>query len=503
MIMTDQDQDGSHIKGLIINIFHTLWPSLLKLNYITSMITPIVKITKGKKQISFYNLYDYEEWKNKTKDYKKWSVKYYKGLGTSTAKEAVEYFSNMVVNSYAWSEITDDNINLAFNKDLADKRKDWLLNYKPEEQLIYNDDDINIDDFINKELIHFSNSDTLRSIGSVCDGHKPSQRKVMWSCFKRKLTSEIRVAQLAGYVSEHSAYHHGEASLQSTIIAMAQKFIGSNNINLLEPNGQFGSRIMGGADSASPRYIHTQLNKLTHIIYPSNDFPLLDYNDDDGIFVEPKYYVPIIPMVLVNGMIGIGTGFSSNIPHYNPLDIIKNIKNKLSGKSMNNLIPWYRGFTGKIIKLNDKKFITKGIYKIISNNSLIITELPIGKWTHNYKEFLDSLIDNQKTDKFSIKSYENNSTDTTVYFKIIVNDHTKLKNVKYNKKKETDTIEELFKLYTTKNTSLTNIHLYNCKNIIQKYNNIDDIVDEFYQVRYKLYEDRKEYELQKLKDNYY
>jgi DNA topoisomerase-2 len=499
MIMTDQDQDGSHIKGLILNIFHTLWPSLLKLNYITSMITPIVKITKGKKQTSFYNLYDYEEWKNKTKDYKKWSVKYYKGLGTSTSKEAVEYFSNMVVNRYAWSEITDENINLAFNKDLADKRKDWLLNYKPEEQLIYNDDDINIDDFINKELIHFSNSDTLRSIGSVCDGHKPSQRKVMWSCFKRKLSSEIRVAQLAGYVSEHSAYHHGEASLQSTIVAMAQQYIGSNNINLLEPNGQFGSRIMGGADSASPRYIHTQLNKLTNIIYPLNDFPLLEYNNDDGVLIEPKYYVPIIPMVLVNGMIGIGTGFSSNIPQYNPLDIITNIKNKINGDEMNNLIPWYRGFTGKIIKLNDKKFITKGIYKIISNNSIIITELPIGKWTHNYKEFLDSLIDNQKTDKFSIKSYENNSTDTTVYFKIIVNNHIKLKNIKYNKKKEIDTIEELFKLYTTKNTSLTNIHLYNSKNIIQKYNDVFEIINEFYQVRLKLYEDRKEYELSELK----
>ena len=111
---------------------------------------------------------------------------------------------------------------------------------------------------------------------------------------------------------------------------MAQNFVGSNNINLLQPNGQFGSRIMGGSDSASPRYIHTELNPLVDYIYPKNDFPLLTYNNDDGMIVEPEYYVPIIPMVLINGMIGIGTGFSSNITQYNPLDIIKCIKNKLN-----------------------------------------------------------------------------------------------------------------------------------------------------------------------------
>ena len=500
MIMTDQDHDGSHIKGLIINIFHTLWPSLLKMEYITSMITPIVKVTKGKKQIAFYNLYDYEKWKDKTKDYKKWSCKYYKGLGTSTSKEAVDYFTNMVINNYSWEESSDEKINLAFNKELSDKRKDWLFKYDKSNQLLYNDKNIYINDFIDKELIHFSNSDTLRSIGSICDGLKPSQRKILYSCFKRKLYSEIKVAQLAGYVSENSAYHHGETSLQSTIIGMAQNFVGSNNINLLQPNGQFGSRIMGGSDSASPRYIHTELNPLVDYIYPKNDFPLLTYNNDDGMIVEPEYYVPIIPMVLINGMIGIGTGFSSNITQYNPLDIIKCIKNKLNDEEMDDIIPWYKDFTGKIIKLTDKSYITKGKYRIISNNSLIITELPIGKWTHNFKEYLDSLIDNQKTDKFSIKDYENNSTDTKIYFKIIVSDHTKLKNIKYNKKKHIDTIEELFKLYTTKNTSLTNIHLYDSNNIIKKYNNVNEIIDEYYNVRLKLYETRKEYELNKLKE---
>ena len=122
---------------------------------------------------------------------------------------------------------------------------------------------------------------------------------------------EIRVAQLSGYVSEQAAYHHGEASLQGAIVGMAQNFVGANNINLLQPNGQFGTRIMGGNDAASSRYIHTELNRMVDLIYPSLDYPLLEYNDDDGILVEPEYYVPIIPMVLVNGMVGIGTGWKS------------------------------------------------------------------------------------------------------------------------------------------------------------------------------------------------
>ena len=305
MILADQDHDGSHIKGLVLNVFHTLWPSLLKNNYLLSMITPIVKTSKGKINNSFYNLTDYTKWKENTIDNNKYNTKYYKGLGTSTSIEAREYFKNMKMNDYTWTDKSDESMNLAFKKDLSDKRKDWLYNYDKNKIIDGKETNIPIEKFIDNELIHFSNSDTLRSIGSIVDGLKPSQRKIIFCAFKRKLYSEIRVAQLAGYVSENAAYHHGEASLQSTIIGLAQNFVGSNNINLFKPNGQFGTRIMGGNDSASPRYIHTELNKLVDYIYPSSDFPLLTYNNDDGLSIEPEYYVPIIPMVLVNCMKGI------------------------------------------------------------------------------------------------------------------------------------------------------------------------------------------------------
>ncbi len=501
MIMTDQDHDGSHIKGLVLNMFHSMWPSLLKLDFITSMITPIVKVTKGKAVKSFFNLSDYDEWIEKTSDYKKWKTKYYKGLGTSSSSEAKEYFKNMKMNQYLHTESTNESVNLAFNKKLADSRKDWLYQYNEKEILNTDETEIPIERFIHKELIHFSNSDTKRSIGSLYDGLKPSQRKILYSCFKRKLYSEIRVAQLAGYVSEHAAYHHGEASLQGAIIGMAQNFVGSNNINLLEPNGQFGTRIMGGSDAASCRYIHTELNKICNYIFPQADMPLLEYVEDDGLFVEPKYYVPILPMVLVNGMTGIGTGFSTNVPQFNPEDICKNIKQILSGKEFKTMEPWFKGFKGTIVKTGDKTYMSKGKYNILDALTMEITELPIGRWTEDYKSILDKLTIERgdKSSKGIILDYENQSTDKTVYFKV----HLKpgyLSTAQWSES-DIDRIEKDFKLTTTKYTNLTNIHLYNENNTITKYNTIEEIIREYCKVRLNLYEKRKIYQLDKLENS--
>ena len=488
MIMTDQDHDGSHIKGLILNLFHSEWPELLKLDYINCMVTPIIKVSQDKKVKSFYTLTDYNKWKDKHYN-GRWKVKYYKGLGTSTSKEAKEYFRELKVNQYITNEHTDDSMVLAFKKTEADGRKAWLKSYKEEEILDYNNKDTRIDDFINLEFKHFSNSDNLRSIGSCIDGLKVSQRKILFSCFKRKLYSEIRVAQLAGYVSEHAAYHHGEASLQGAIVGMAQNFVGSNNINLLQPNGQFGTRIMGGSDSASARYIHTQLNPLTDYIFPSKDFPLLDYINDDGLIVEPKWYCPIIPMVLVNGMVGIGTGFSTTIPQFNPKECMANIRRKMNGEPYLSMMPYYKGFNGTITKKTEKnntvKFITRGKYRVI-DEMVEITELPIGKWTHDFKEYIENIV---KDEDSWIIDYENHSTDEKVKFSVKVSDETLFDNSYKNR----DIIEEKFKLQSSKST--TNMHLYNKGGSIKKYDTIYQIMDEHYYTRLNMYVRRKEYDL--------
>jgi DNA topoisomerase II len=230
-------------------------------------------------------------------------------------------------------------------------RKQWLNGLTKDTYLDYTevkDEGVKYSDFINKEYILFSQYDSVRSIPNVLDGFKPSQRKVLFGCIKRKLKGEIKVAQLTGYIAEHSAYHHGEASLQGTIVCMAQNYPGANNVNLLTPSGQFGTRRMGGKDAASARYIFTKLEPITRAIYHPDDDELLNYLQDDGSQIEPEYYLPVIPMILVNGAEGIGTGWRSSVNNYNPRDVTDNLRRLIKGEEMQAMVPYYYGFTGDV-----------------------------------------------------------------------------------------------------------------------------------------------------------
>ena len=142
----------------------------------------------------------------------------------------------------------------------------------------------------------------------------------------------------------NKAYHHGEQSLYETMIGMAQNYVGSNNIELLCPDGQFGTRLQGGKDAASPRYVWTYMTELTQSIFNKDDFDILKYNYDDEQKIEPTWYVPVLPMILVNGAEGIGTGFSTKIPSFNPLVIINNLRKLMDDKPLEEMKPWFRGF---------------------------------------------------------------------------------------------------------------------------------------------------------------
>lgn len=511
MIMTDQDHDGSHIKGLIFNIFQSMWHELYEISgFLTSMLTPIIKATNARKEvIEFYNMTDYERWLE-TSEAKtgNWKIKYYKGLGTSNDQESKEYFKQMKKVTYMYDENADEVIDLAFNKKRADDRKLWLQDYDKDRVLDYSKKNVDYKSFVDKELIHFSNRDLQRSINHICDGLKESTRKILYACFKRKLyTNEIKVAQLSGYVSEVSAYHHGEASLQQAIVGMAQIFVGTNNINLLSPNGQFGSRCQGGQDASSPRYIFTLLSKLTRMIFKEEDNIILNYQDDDGQQIEPEYYIPIIPMILVNGGIGIGTGYSTNIPQYNPSEIIDTCKlicnviksskitvkkkedlemvyDTLSVLELDNMIPYYLGFKGTIEKAEKNSYISKGVYRWLDDQTVEITELPIGTWTEDYKDFLETMITSGLN---NLKYIENHYTSKNVRF--VLHFSTSVK-AKIEGKFET-----LFKLASSKNLSINNIHLFSDEGAIQRYESTSEIIKEWAETRILKYYERKMYQI--------
>ena len=499
MIMTDQDHDGSHIKGLIINFLDHFFPTLLKQpNFLVEFITPIVKCTKGKQEISFFTIPEYEVWKEQNNEGRGWVIKYYKGLGTSTSQDAKKYFRAMGKHMLPFETTQPGDrelIDLAFNKKKADDRKEWLRLFRPGTYLDHNIDKVPIKDFINKELILFSMADNARSIPSVVDGLKPGQRKVMFGCFKRKLKGEIKVAQLIGYVAEHSAYHHGETSLASTIVNLAQDFCGANNVNILSPNGQFGTRLMGGKDAASARYIFTNVADITRAIYHPADDALLNYLNDDGQNIEPEWYIPTIPLVLLNGSEGIGTGWSSNVPNYNPKDILANLRRRLAGQEYEPMYPWYRGFTGAITPedANKNRFKCTGIYNQIDDKTWEITELPVKTWTSPYKESLEERVVGSEKIPATIKEYKEYHTDTTVHF-----------SVELNAKGQAEIAEKgpevFFKL--TSQISTSNMVLFDQHGKIKKYTTPEEILDDFYLLRLEYYSKRKDFLVEELKTQY-
>jgi DNA topoisomerase-2 len=561
LIMADQDVDGSHIKGLIINMFHKFWPELLKCtdgdtSFVQSFITPLVKARKGKVVKEFFNVAEFDSWQNSNsspdgvsdgESKGKWHIKYYKGLGTSTAEEGKQYFGAFEKHrrSFVWQDATDDaTISMAFAKDKANERKEWLLQAAADSAIKASAPSnatiaplttaLTYKQFIDTELVEFSRADLLRSIPSVLDGLKPSQRKVLFACFKRTRASagvggtdlswldgpidsdeandvkalaednrsEVKVSQLAGYVAEHTAYHHGEASLLATIVNMAQDFVGTNNIPLLSPLGQFGTRLQGGKDAASARYIFTKLAPIARHIYPSADDALLKQREDDGMLVEPIVFLPIIPMVLVNGAQGIGTGWSTFVPPHHPLDVVDGLSRAIASNADTaptaNIKPWWRSFTGTST-FAAEGVVTRGKATWISeadgtNNSkkrkrktadadvgaagtrfIRISELPIGRWTDDYKGYLLGLVEKGLVDE--VKEYH---TESTVDFVLQLT----LQGMQ-EADKHPDSLESFLKLSTA--ISLRNMHLFSEKGSIQKYPSAASILQAFVPARRELY----------------
>ena len=497
VLVVDQDRDGSHIKGLLLNVFDVFWPGLIDAGYVQNMATPIVRATAPSSSSAndastrlFYNEFEYCRWKEGLPDARKWKIKYLKGLGSSTAQQSKEYFDNFASSLVKFTRDAESGeaMQLAFCKNMANDRKAWLSSYDKSSILLNSQKEVSLSQFVHQELKHFSESDVRRSIPSSIDGLKTSQRKILFGCFLKAglATNEMKVAQLCGYIADKSCYHHGEVSLSSAITGMAQDFVGSNNISLLLPKGQLGSRLQGGKDAASPRYTFVQLNPITGLIYRREDAPILEYTEDDGVQTEPVHYVPVIPMSLVNGQEGIGSGFSTSVPAFNPLDLVDNVKRRLAAQEAAVVAPWYNGFRGTIERGVDSNFVTVGRYDVrrcsVDGGAVVhITDLPIGTWTTGYKLFLDGLVE-----KKVVASYTERCTDVDVDISVEL----------LQGDRRQDDVPSLLKLRSTLRTS--NMHLYAASNRIRRFASVSEIEEEHFRERYRAYVLRKKHMLKVL-----
>jgi DNA topoisomerase-2 len=327
--------------------------------------------------------------------------------------------------------------------------------------------------FFDEEFRLYSIADCVRSIPSVIDGFKPSQRKCIYGMLARgENASEIKVAQVSGYISQITDYHHGENSLNETIVGLAQDYTGSNNLNYFKPNGQFGSRL--SSEASAPRYIFTEFSDSFRKIFKKEDDIILNYLESDGQKVEPDYFLPIIPNILINGARGMGTGYATHILKYNPLELRDVIVSVLKGAEPKPLLPWYRGFKGTV-HANENQIINTGCYEIVNSTTIRITELPIGVYLDDYKKHLFKLQDSGL-----IKDFDNNSTETSFDFLVNVpRTTTQL------------THENIIAKFKLSSRDTQNLTAWTETGHIKVFEDVQEIIEHFIEFRLGKYEERR------------
>lgn len=524
VMLKDADTDGAHIMGLVINLLEQLYPELLNINgFFNEFITPMIKlvipnnvfnkldISKNKSNTAgtiiktskntiypFYNVDDYNKFIKKYPTCDKFAPMYIKGLGGHNDSDTREYFKNYINNVIGLNmdETSTKYLDIAFNKKLADDRKELLEARTGEHALPrYVGKPIDCSDFINNDWLDYSYDACVRAIPSIMDGLKPSQRKVLYvmlnnykpakSNTEENSSNFRKVFQICGEVAQKGYYHHGDQSLNATIIGMAQDFTGSNNLPLLAYSGSFGSRDLNGDDAGAPRYISATIHEVARYIFPKEDDQLLVPNVEDNVEVEPKYYIPIIPMIFVNGAIGIGTGYSTMILQHNPLDIINMVVKYMKFRKHDAdkfpvLHPKYNYYKGEI-KLSpewDKRYNVYGKYTI-KGNKVIVEEVPFQISKQKFIKELQTLYTNGE-----ILNFTENKTKTLNDFSFEITFNPEGPEI------TDDYVQK--KLLLLQTLSINNMNGFNAECKLTEYNNEYQIFREWYENREKAYIKRKE-----------
>lgn len=370
MILTDADPDGSHIKGLVMNALARFYPKGLKTpGFVKIFHTPIVRATRRAESVDFYSLAEFETWQQ-AEDRAGWRVKYYKGLGSWSNSDARKMFGNMSEHVTVMDPFTDEDMaamEAAFGADVGKRRA--LIAALPDREFVNPKTVTSAAKFASGELTECFVYTTERSIPGL-DGLKPSQRKILMAALKRLSgrSARLKVVQLAAAASEIMGYHHGEKSAEGAVVGMCQEFTGSNNLPLLYGDGQFGTVDQGGKDHAASRYIYVGLQAFTALLFPSST--QLDYNFDDGDQIEPKEFFPVVPVVLVNGASGIGTGYSCSIPPHTLGSVVRVLKAFLTSAVVPEFpLPSYRGFAGSPQLAGEGRYRFSGATRSSSSSS--------------------------------------------------------------------------------------------------------------------------------------
>ena len=418
----DADYDGSSIMGLVILFFYQYFKSLIvRDDFFYEMITGVVLVYKkeynprtSKFVKIYYNLNLFKKDVEAGVYDNSYYFKYVKGLGGNTDLDIDYYFDHLddhLVHIDCSKELTLPSLQLAYSNEngFTDKRKEWIAAVNDESYLPRDTGTIDFSDFNDIDLALAARDACGRSLPSIADGLKTSNRKVIYTfrhMSEKQAYTSTKVFQITGRVADFAAYHHGDASLNAAITKMAQDFIGSNNLPLLEKDGQFGSRNKLGEDASAPRYIAAYLSPLVKLIFPKIDDELLPRTLEDGELVEPQYYVPIIPLILINGCIGIGTGWSSSIPMFNPRDMIEAVKSNIESYPHFHSLrykPWCKGFKGDVIDYEDQ-WVYRGVVNQIDEYRVSVTEIPIYMSIDELRKRMNQLLkDNIISDYINLK----------------------------------------------------------------------------------------------------
>jgi DNA topoisomerase-2 len=319
-----------------------------------------------------------------------------------------------------------------------------------------------------------------RAIPSVIDGFKPTQRKIIFIAdrvWRSGSEKPLKIFQLGGRIASEAHYHHGDGSLNGAIIGMAQSF--KNSLPLLEEIGQFGS--LRSPEAGAPRYISTKLTKNFRLLY--KDFELLQNQIEEGNEIEPKFFLPVIPTVLLNGSSGIAVGFATNILNRNPADLVDACLRVIAGKKIGTLLPWWSEYSGQVSQAEGtNQYIMRGTYRVANTTTVEISELPPSITFQKYEAHLNSL-----QDRGIIQSYEDNSSDGVNY------------TLKFTRTALADLIakgrlDQTLKMVETETENLTCLDERG-KLII--FENVSDLIEYFVKFRSSFYAKRKAYLIDK------